>query len=349
MVRARSVGDKVPVHGTAEGTKHTTSCPVCQSVLLSILLTPDNVAAERHWLQEFRYQRTRGAHGDKELVAYTQTKLTFVMRCIVCGTLFRDPQPCCEALRRLYTFDTYGKTVLDQLAANQEEFFCRKAEGVKTYLPTSATILEVGSFVGSFLRAAGKLGWRAVGVDVSAEAIAYTRKAGLEVIQGDIQEIELPTAAWDGIFIWNTFDQLCDPGQVLDRAFILLKKQGILALRIPNGDFENSCLQLRGHGWDVRRMNHIMCAQAYSSFLTFPYLTGYTPASICRLLHQHRFTVEAIEGDILVRLADSNTLPFAVQEEERYKRAVRRLCRRLEAVTGHLYHPWLNVLARKGA
>jgi hypothetical protein len=129
--------------------------------------------------------------------------------------------------------------------------------------------------------------------------------------------------------------------------FLLLKKQGILTLRIPNGDFENGCLQLRQHGWSTRRMNHIMCIQAYNSFLTFPYLTGYTPASICRLLHQHYFTVEAIEGDTLVRLADCDTLPFAVNEEERCKRAVRRFCRQLESVTGRFYYSWLDVVACK--
>jgi hypothetical protein len=43
-------------------------------------------------------------------------------------------------------------------------------------------------------------------VGVGAEVIAYTRKVSLEVIQGDVQEIELPAAAWDGIFIWNIFD-----------------------------------------------------------------------------------------------------------------------------------------------
>lgn len=333
----------------AEVTEHITCCPVCQGALLSILLTPDNIADEHAWLQEFRYQRMRGANREKELVAYTQTKAAFIMRCMTCGTIFRDPQPCCETLHTLYASDTYSKTALDQLAANQDEFFCRKAERIKAYLPASATVLEVGSFAGSFLRAAGKLGWKALGVDIGAETVAYTRRAGLAVIQGDIHKTELPLAAWDGIFIWNTFDQLCDPGQVLERVFILLKKQGILVLRIPNGDFETGCLQLRRQGWGTSRVNCIMCAQAYNSFLTFPYLTGYTPASIGKLLYQHRFTVEAIEGDILVRLADRATLPFAIHEEDRYKRAVRRLCQGFETVTRHLYHPWLNIVARKEA
>ena len=90
-----------------------------------------------------------------------------------------------------------------------------------------------------------------------------------------------------------------------------------------------------------------MRAQAYNSFLTFPYLVGYTVDSLRKLLHRHHFTIEAVKGDTLVQLADQATLPFAVQEEARYKRAVKRLCRRLERMTGQLYYPWLDVIARK--
>jgi SAM-dependent methyltransferase len=333
--------------GEQKATQQKIPCPVCQETSFSLLLTPSGVEAEYYYLQEFYRQRKCSLNEGKGAVAYTQTDPAFIVRCQACGTVFRNPQPTAERLQELYASDSYGKTALDQMAANQDQFFRLKAEGLKAYLPASATVLEIGSFVGSFLRAAGVLGWKAVGVDIGAETVAYTRAAGLEVIEGDIHAAELPTAAWDGLFIWNTFDQLYAPGRVLERAFALLKTEGILVLRFPNGEFENGCLQLRQHRQNMRRAERLMHAQAYNSFLTFPYLVGYTVNSVHKLLHCHHFTIEAVEGDTLVRLADQVTLPFAVQEEARYKRAVKRLCRRLEGVTGQFYYPWLDVIARK--
>jgi SAM-dependent methyltransferase len=341
----------------ADACARAIPCSVCEGASLSILLTPADVETERRWLAKFRRQRARRAdtsadtatNADKEQVAYTQTEATFIVRCTNCGTVLRDPQPTCETLRALYASDTYGKATLDQLAANQDDFFRRKARWVQTYLPPAAAIIEVGSFVGSFLRASGEMGWQAMGVDIGEETVAYTRDAGCRVIQGDICQIELAAAAWDGIFIWNTFDQLCNPGQVLDCAFSLLKEGGLLVLRIPNGDFETGCLQLRRQWHGTRRAYRVMCVQAYNSFLSFPYLTGYTAASIGKLLHWHGFDTEAIQGDTIVRLADESTLPFAIREEECYKRAARRFCRRFEAKTGRLSYPWLDVVARKRA
>ncbi|MFO1432017.1 MAG: methyltransferase domain-containing protein [Candidatus Competibacteraceae bacterium] len=342
-----SLNDPIDLSEQADSTERARPCPVCQGSSFLVLLTPADVDAEHGWLQAFRRQRKSGTNNAKDLVAYTQIKPTFIVRCNGCGTVLRDPQPTCERLRTLYADDTYNPATLDQLTANQDSFFRCKAEWVKPYLPASAEVLEVGSFVGSFLRAARALGWRAVGVDVGAQTCAYTRAAGLDILQGDIQEVELPPASWDGLFIWNTFDQLCDPDGVLDRAFTLLRQTGILGMRIPNALFEQGCLQLRRHWRGTRRAGRVMYAQAYNSFLTFPYLAGYTVDSIGRLLRRHGFTIDRIAGDTLVRLADRTTLPFAAHEEARYQRLIRRFCRRLEVTAGRLYYPWLDIIARK--
>src|SRR5207253_1440912 len=91
------------------------------------------------------------------------------------------------------------------------------------------------------------------------------------------------------------------------------------------------------------------CAQAYNNFLSFPYLTGYTPESLRDMLERHGFACEHVGGDTILPLADERTLPFARREEARVKRAVRRACRRAERITGLLFDPWLDVVARRGA
>jgi hypothetical protein len=84
-----------------------------------------------------------------------------------------------------------------------------------------------------------------------------------------------------------------------------------------------------------------MAAMAYNNFLTFPYLVGYTPASIERLLTDNGFQVCEISGDTLLPLANESTPDFAVKEEQRYKQAVTRACR----VIDWSAMPWLDVVA----
>ena len=122
--------------------------------------------AEHQWLQEFYRHRVCDEVGaPKDRVSFTQSKPTYIVRCNACGTVLRDPQPTCEALSRLYASDTYGQDTLEQLAANQREFFRHKAGQVQSYLHPGANILEIGSFAGALLEpppltAGTRLGWK---------------------------------------------------------------------------------------------------------------------------------------------------------------------------------------------
>jgi hypothetical protein len=81
-----------------------------------------------------------------------------------------------------------------------------------------------------------------------------------------------------------------------------------------------------------------MRAMAYNNFVTFPYLVGYTPESITRLLDEEGFQVETITGDTILPLANRSTPAWAVREEQQYKRAIRRF--------GRVW-PWMDVLAHR--
>jgi hypothetical protein len=144
--------------------------------------------------------------------------------------------------------------------------------------------------------------------------------------------------SFDAVFIWNTFDQLANPSGMLRMVRDRLYEKGILVLRVPNGVFETRALERMRQGNTERaRM-----AMAYNNFLTFPYLTGYTPSSLTTLLGQHGFTVNEIIGDTILPLANESTRDFAVREEQRYKRAVMRAC---ELAPGECACPWIDVVA----
>jgi len=322
-------------------------CPVCGGGEFEVARTPRHIEAEVRWLRRFyRARVTGGGEAMEDRAEFTQAEPAHVVRCLGCGTLLRDPRPTPETLRAKYAQDTYGEVALERLAEGQRDFFEGRMPWLRRVLPPPADILEVGAFVGGFLAATGAAGYHAVGVDVGEETVAFMRARGLDARRGDVREMGLPRQAWDGVFIWNTFDQLEEPRAVLERVAALLRPDGILVLRVPNGEFETACLKRRARFRHARRAASTRRAQAYNNFLTFPYLAGYTPGSLRRLLEESGFEVTETRGDTLLRLADEDTRPCAVAEEARVQRAVRRACRRVERASGRMLWPWMDVVAR---
>lgn len=343
------VAELAPPEGEQAQGQRIVPCVACGGTQVRVLLTPEAVQAEQRWLERFLAPRVAGRPGEaKDRASFTQSEPTNVVACVACSTVLRDPQPTCEVLGETYADDAYGRETLERLAVSQDRFFADALErmaGALHDLPRGARVLEVGSFVGGFLRAAAARGWRATGVDVGGETTRFMREAGLEVLEGDLLELDLPRAAFDAVFVWNTFDQLCNPTDVLARIRELTKPHGLVVLRVPNGRFETACLELRRGAHDAARRERVLAAQAYNNFVTFPYLAGYTPESLCAFVAAHGFDCRRVAGDTILTLADDTTPPFAVAEEQRYKRAVLRACRAAERVTGLLFHPWIDVVA----
>jgi SAM-dependent methyltransferase len=299
-------------------------CPVCEGDSFAVLLTPEDVERERRWLAAFYRVRTVDA---KDHADFTQHEATYVVECRGCRTVLRNPQPTDLELDRRYRNDRYGKRTLEHLLASERDFFRRKAASIS--LPPKARVLEIGSFVGAFLLAAREVGWTAVGVDIGEETRSFCIDEGLDVRR------TIPRGQFDAVFAWNTFDQIANPREVLASIRPLLPEGGRLILRVPNGEFESSCLDLRRSR--PRLAERVLRAMAYNNFVTFPYLTGYNPESITRLLAESGFLVQQILGDTILPLADESTCAWASVEEQRYKRAIRRL---------GIVWPWMDVHAR---
>ncbi|MEZ0325804.1 MAG: class I SAM-dependent methyltransferase [Fimbriimonas sp.] len=306
-------------------------CLVCDGTDFDVLLTPEQIQAEAAWLRDFH--RARVLCPDDDLIdkaEFTQSEPVFLLRCNACRTLLRNPQPTPKALQARYRADEYGPATLQELLENERDFFRRKANSID--LPTGSRVLEIGSFVGAFLLAAKEKGWQATGIDIGKETCEFMRGLGLEVLEGDLQSHHIPTG-FDAVFIWNTFDQINEPRSLLKDLRRLLKRDGHLVLRVPNGEFKSLALQ---QATDAARR-----AEAYNNFLTFPYLCGYTRESLSHLLNEEGFEVDRITGDVILPLATANTKRYAIEEEVRIKRLVMRFCGRSKSFC----YPWMDVVA----
>lgn len=309
-------------------------CPACAGLEFEVLLTPEDVRCQREWLLEFYSRRTRDL---KDHADFTQCENTFILKCLKCGTVLRNPRPDPPELERRYRDDHYGRRTLEQLLTGSREFFKSKARAYRSTLKPGSRVLEVGSYVGAFLMAAEEMGWDATGVDIGEETSAFCLGKKLRVLTKPLCQI---APDWDAIFIWNTFDQLADPDEVLTHAKRVLSPGGRLVLRVPNGSFLTSALELMRQR--PARAERVLTAMAYNNFVTFPYLTGYTTSSLSLLLRQKGFRVLGVQGDTIMPLASESTPEWAVREEQLYKRAVMRACNAGEALTC----PWFDITAQ---
>lgn len=318
-----------------------TPCPVCGAQADEEVAGPDAVRAEVEALWAFHTRRLRPETPPEHLtdrVAFSQHPPLRVARCTRCGHVYRNPRERAYELRDVYAGEEPAPDVLAALHDTQRSAYEAQTTRLGDTVGDSGRVLEVGSYVGGFLAAAGAAGWRAEGLDVNATANRFARERGYTVHDGDLDSLT-GAGDFDVVAVWNCFDQLPDPRTAARRAGELLGAGGWLALRVPNGAFYATVRgRLDGPGAPLAT-----ALLAHNNLLTFPYRHGFTIGSLAHLLEHTGFAVERVYGDTLVPIADEWTQPWAAWEERVVKGALRRLTREEAALA-----PWLEVYARRG-
>jgi len=315
-----------------------TRCVVCDESDTTDVASPDDIRAEAELLWEFHMRRLSPRTPPERLidrVAFSQAPPWRVVRCNVCGLVFRNPVEKREELRETYEDAESTRDTLLALHEAQRESYRAQTRRLKRYLARRGTGLEVGSYVGAFLAAAREARWTFEGLDVNTRVNAFARSLGFAVHDGDLEHFRFaPDRTFDAVAIWNTFDQLPDPRAAVRGAARLLRPDGVLAIRVPNGECYARLRPALASRSRIRRAAAVYTL-ASNNLLTFPYRFGFSPASLSRLLTGLGFRVERVVGDVLVPTADEWTRRWAVVEERVLKQLTRR------------WIPWFEIYARK--
>lgn len=124
------------------------------------------------------------------------------------------------------------------------------AERDVRHLPTpthGASLLDIGSGGGEFVRRALKLGYAAEGLEFDAQAVAAANAQGVPVREGALPATGLPSAGYDAITLSQVIEHLHDPLAALAEIHRLLKPGGFFWLATPNMDAPGH--QLFGPNW----------------------------------------------------------------------------------------------------
>ena len=294
-------------------------CPACSAADHEVIADQDELKSQQEDLWRFQLRRRTSTVPPEQLydrAFFTQSPPLQVVRCVVCGTVYRNPRERAEQLVELYSQDDADEQVFAQLLAAQQSSYRRQARLLTRIAGGVGSGLELGSYVGAFLCAARAEGWRFEGVDVNEAASAFAERQGFRVWRGGLEAVPAERQ-FDAIAIWNCFDQLPAPRATLVDARNRLRAGGIVAIRVPNGEQYATLVRGRG-GHPVRR-----AVLAYNNLLGFPYRHGFTPSSLQLLLQREQFEVLQVRPDVLVPTADRWTKRWARLEERLVKQLLR--------------------------
>lgn len=155
-------------------------------------------------------------------------------------------------------------------------------------------LLDVGCGRGYFLELAGQRGWDTHGVEISRSASRYARQSlRLQVSEGELKDAHFPDESFDVITAWNVIDQLYDPHGELKEIYRILKKDGLLALRVSNLTFHvmlHRCFRI---------LNIITLGMAGSKAPTVFHIYMFSPGSIKMMLERTGYVDVRVENSVL--------------------------------------------------
>ena len=165
-----------------------------------------------------------------------------VGRCSECGLMytpgrFRDPETLFAdwSVERLRT---YREPLLDGRFEHYRRRAFRRYLSVLERHSSGRRLLDVGCADGFFLDEARRAGYSTVGIEPNPAMAEFAREdLKLDVREGRLDQIDLGEAQFDVVTMTDSLEYLPEPRRDLARLSGHLAPEGVLFLKVPNGDY----------------------------------------------------------------------------------------------------------------
>lgn len=163
------------------------------------------------------------------------------VQCSKCKLVFQSPRAPQSEVSQYYTSDQYwGWGIVDQgkditSVLNGEKRYREVYKEIFARFPKPATILDIGTGTGLFLKEFIKRNWKVWGTDISKDAVQYAKNNfQIPMKVGDITTISYPGKTFDVISLNQVLEHVYEPYATLKKVHELLNKEGVLIIQIPN-------------------------------------------------------------------------------------------------------------------
>ncbi len=180
-------------------------------------------------------------HSESVKVIKNERGALRVVECTGC-TLMRvsprvnRPEECYQGDVDLYEQE-YREIVERGRPHHRDKNYRRTIEILLKHKP-AGKFLDIGTSTGAFLRHARNRNWDLTGIEPSPQLGSLAKKWwGLNIVQGFIEELDLPADTYDIVTMTDVFEHVVNPREVLGAAHRVLKSDGIVLIKVPNGLF----------------------------------------------------------------------------------------------------------------
>ncbi len=180
--------------------------------------------------------------------AHLQKSELRLVRCQSCGMIYANPAA--EEFTSGQYYGAIGSEYYLWPAKLQSDYadvrFDRELRLFRKHCAGGA-VLDVGCSNGAFLFQLNRRfpgGYEVLGTDVSGAALDYAESRGVPVVRGNFTEQALGGRSFDALTFWAVIEHLLEPKHFLEKAWSLLKPNGLCFVLVPN--MESLAVRLLG-------------------------------------------------------------------------------------------------------
>jgi len=231
------------------------SCPICLTTSFSHFMTTKTMMHDATQKQDFSF-----------------------VECDECSVVFLNPRVEGDLLGPYYrsfylpyrggeAWGKYGKIVdKDEVLLDKKRVnICLKL-GVNE----ETKILDIGCGKPSFLKKlVDKTNCKAWGSDFSIEGWKKNPYRGVELLEGDVHDLDLPQEHYDLITMWHYLEHDYHPTKTIQLAYKLLKPGGKIIIEVPNVDsYTRKWQREYWQGWHTPRHTVLYSPKTLGRLLT---------------------------------------------------------------------------------
>lgn len=160
-----------------------------------------------------------------------------LVKCRNCDLVYLNPRYREDEERRFYASEYFESGTTESWGVKRTKIFNHSLKILKAHKKTGR-LLDLGCGMGQFLKIVKDDGWEVLGIDISKSAIEYARREfNIEILESLLRDANYESDFFDVVTGWNIIDQLSDPLSELKEVYRVLKKGGIVAIRVSNLKF----------------------------------------------------------------------------------------------------------------
>jgi SAM-dependent methyltransferase len=181
-----------------------------------------------------------GADGFNAFAFYTRV----FYRCNACDLIYRHrPDKDQAAILSYFRHQYFDEHAGDQITRQQAGFYREILHRIERKIKPGS-LLDVGCGCGYFLKEASDRQWAVFGIDPSQKSIdTAQRLIENRVLCGTVDDLP-PDRSYDAISLINVLDHMASAFHDLEKIIGRLKRRGLLYIRVPNGFFHLTLLNI---------------------------------------------------------------------------------------------------------